>query len=58
MGGGNAFRKSLDIPLNTKKALQVFTKGDTKEIDLIDIEGKVAGFASIGAVAMLLLTQL
>lgn len=51
-GSGNAFRKSLGIPKNVKKAVQTLSKGDIKEIDLIDIDGrKVAGFASTGATA-------
>lgn len=50
-GSGNAFRKSLGIPKNMKKALKAFFHGEIKEIDLIDIEGKAAGFTSIGATA-------
>lgn len=51
-GSGNAFRKSLSIPKNPKKALRVLSEGTPKEIDLIDIEGKMAGFASVGATAI------
>ncbi|MFP4083109.1 MAG: diacylglycerol/lipid kinase family protein [Candidatus Aminicenantes bacterium] len=51
LGSGNAFRKSLRIPKNFKKALDLIQEGKTKEIDLIMIEGKTAGFASIGATA-------
>ena len=51
LGCGNAFRKSLGIPRNVKKAIKLLSEGETREIDLIDIEGKVAGFASIGATA-------
>ena len=50
-GGGNAFSRSLDIPLNVRQALRLLETGRTKEIDLIDIEGQVATFASIGATA-------
>ncbi len=50
-GSGNAFRKSLGIPKNPKKAIKILFKGETRNIDLIDIEGKMAGFASIGATA-------
>jgi len=50
-GSGNAFRKSLGIPKNAKRALKIIFKGKTRKIDLIDIEGKMAGFASIGATA-------
>jgi diacylglycerol kinase family enzyme len=51
LGSGNAFRKSLRIPKNVRKALQVISDAHTRKIDLISIEGKVAGFASIGATA-------
>jgi len=51
LGGGNAFSRSLDIPLNVRKALRLIETGQTKEIDLLDIEGQVATFASIGAAA-------
>jgi len=51
IGSGNAFRKSFRIPKKTKRAIKVLTDGRPKEADLIDIEGKMAGFASIGATA-------
>ncbi|MFB0566680.1 MAG: diacylglycerol kinase family protein [Candidatus Aminicenantaceae bacterium] len=51
LGSGNAFRKSLRIPKNVKKAAKVLNEGETKEIDLIEVEGKPAGFVSIGATA-------
>lgn len=51
LGSGNAFRKSLGIPKNMKKALNLIREGKTREVDLIMIEGKTAGFASIGATA-------
>jgi diacylglycerol kinase family enzyme len=50
-GSGNAFRKSLGIPKNAKRALKTLFEGKTRKIDLIDIEGKMAGFASVGATA-------
>ena len=50
-GSGNAFRKSLHIPKKVRKAVSLLHKGELKEIDLIDIEGRVAGFMSIGATA-------
>lgn len=50
-GSGNAFRKSLGIPNSVKKAIKLLNEGETREIDLIDIEGKAAGIASIGATA-------
>lgn len=51
IGSGNAFRKSFRIPKETKKAIKILSEGQTKVIDLIDIEGRMAGFASIGATA-------
>ncbi len=50
-GSGNAFRKSLGVPKSIKKAIRLLKEGETREIDLIDIEGKVTGIASIGATA-------
>lgn len=50
-GSGNAFRKSLGIPKSSKKALKSLYHSQAKEIDLIDVEGKKAGFASVGAIA-------
>jgi diacylglycerol kinase family enzyme len=51
IGSGNAFRKSFRIPKKAKKAIKILSEGQTKVVDLIDIEGKMAGFASIGATA-------
>lgn len=51
IGSGNAFRKSFRIPKKTKKAIKILSEGQPKVIDLIDIEGRMAGFASIGATA-------
>lgn len=53
LGSGNAFRKSLDIPLNMKKAVKILSERKTRAIDLIDVEGKAAGFASVGVIAQL-----
>jgi len=50
-GSGNAFRKSLDIPKKVRKAVSLLSEGEPREIDLIEIEGRVAGFLSIGATA-------
>jgi diacylglycerol kinase family enzyme len=50
-GSGNAFRKSLGIPKNVRKAIHLILNGKVKKIDLIDIEGKTASFVSIGATA-------
>ncbi len=51
LGSGNAFRKSFKIPKNLKRALSIIKNEKTREIDLIKVEGKTAGFASIGATA-------
>lgn len=51
LGSGNAFRKSLGIPRNVKRALQLIAKQPTREMDLMDVEGKAASFVSIGATA-------
>jgi diacylglycerol kinase family enzyme len=51
LGSGNAFRKSLGIPKNVRKAIQCIKKGKTKRIDLLEIEGIWAAFGSIGASA-------
>ncbi len=50
-GSGNAFRKSLGIPKNPQKAIKTLFEGEARKIDLIDIDGKMAGFASVGATA-------
>ena len=51
LGSGNAFRKSLRIPKNVRKAVRIIKEAHTQKIDLIMIERKAAGFASIGATA-------
>lgn len=51
-GSGNAFRKSLDIPRRVRKAVRVFRDGEVREVRLMEIEGVVAGFASVGATAL------
>ncbi len=58
LGSGNAFRKSFQISRSLKKALRVLAEGRSREMDLIDIEGKVAGFASVGATAQVTLEKL
>jgi len=58
MGSGNAFRISLKIPLNIKRALKVINYGYTKEIDLIKINNKYASFGSVGATAQVLVEKL
>ncbi len=53
LGSGNAFRKSLGIPLSARKSLPLIENGQKKEIDIIDIEGHAATFGSIGATAQI-----
>jgi diacylglycerol kinase (ATP) len=49
LGSGNAFRKSLDIPKNLRKAVRVLRDGEPRQVSLMEIEGFVSGFSSIGA---------
>ncbi len=57
-GSGNAFITSLGIPRNVARAIKIIKEGKTREIDLIDIEGKAAAFASVGATAQVLVEKL
>jgi len=57
-GSGNAFITSLGIPKNIARAIKVINEGLTRKIDLIDIEGKAAAFASVGATAQVLVEKL
>jgi len=50
-GSGNAFRKSLGLPRSPFKAIKYLKDGDTLTVDLIKVEGRVAGFASVGSTA-------
>jgi diacylglycerol kinase (ATP) len=50
-GSGNAFRKSFGISKKLRKALNTLSEGNISEMDLIDIDGSAASFASIGATA-------
>jgi diacylglycerol kinase family enzyme len=52
LGSGNAFRKSLAIPKDVRRAIRVLRRGETKEVRLMDIEGQTAGFSSIGGTAL------
>jgi diacylglycerol kinase family enzyme len=51
LGSGNAFRKSLDIPINIRQAFRVLRDGEPRAVSLMDIEGFLSGFSSIGATA-------
>jgi diacylglycerol kinase family enzyme len=50
-GSGNAFRKAFGIPKNPRKAIDRLTRGVVREIDVIDTEGRISNFASVGATA-------
>jgi diacylglycerol kinase (ATP) len=52
LGSGNAFRKSLSIPKNIGKAVEILHQGVTKDVHLMEIEGRLAGFLSVGATAL------
>ncbi len=51
-GSGNAFRKAFDIPLNPLRAIDHLAEGTARPIDLMELEGRIAAFASIGATAL------
>jgi diacylglycerol kinase family enzyme len=51
LGSGNAFRKSLGIPKNIRRAVRVIQDGEPRQVSLMEIEGFVSGFSSIGATA-------
>jgi len=50
-GSGNAFRKAFGIPKNPRKAIDRLTAGVPRAIDVIDTEGRISNFASVGATA-------
>ncbi|OGD14363.1 MAG: hypothetical protein A2V76_02095 [Candidatus Aminicenantes bacterium RBG_16_63_14] len=50
-GSGNAFRKSFAIPKNPLRAIDRLAEGIARPIDLMEVEGRVAAFASVGATA-------
>jgi diacylglycerol kinase (ATP) len=50
-GSGNAFRKAFAIPKNPLQAIDRLAEGVARPIDLMEIEGRIAAFASIGATA-------
>jgi diacylglycerol kinase (ATP) len=51
-GSGNAFRKTFDIPLNPLRAIDHLAEGTPRAIDLMEVEGRVAAFSSVGATAL------
>jgi diacylglycerol kinase family enzyme len=50
-GSGNAFRKAFAIPKNPLRAIDRLADGVPRPIDLMEVEGRIAAFASIGATA-------
>jgi diacylglycerol kinase (ATP) len=52
LGSGNAFRKSLLIPKNVRRAVRLLCEGRPRPVNLMEIEGQISGFSSIGATAL------
>jgi diacylglycerol kinase (ATP) len=52
LGSGNAFRKSLAIPKNVRRAVRILCEGEPRLLNLMEIEGYISGFSSIGASAL------
>jgi diacylglycerol kinase (ATP) len=50
-GSGNAFRKAFAIPKNPMRAIDLLAEGVARPIDLMEVEGRIAAFASVGATA-------
>jgi len=50
-GSGNAFRKAFAIPKNPLRAIDYLVEGVPRSIDLMEVEGRIAAFASVGATA-------
>jgi len=50
-GSGNAFRKSYGIPKNPWRAVKTLAGGSVVRTDVMKVEGRYAGFASVGAMA-------
>ncbi len=50
-GSGNAFRKSFGIPKNPLRAIRRLARGVVRTIDLLEVDGRYAAFASVGATA-------
>jgi diacylglycerol kinase (ATP) len=51
LGSGNAFRKSLSIPKDVRRAVRLLREGEPREVNLMEVEGFLCGFSSIGATA-------
>ncbi len=50
-GSGNAYRKSYGIPKNPWRAVKALAGGPVIRTDVMKVEGRYAGFASVGAMA-------
>jgi diacylglycerol kinase (ATP) len=50
-GSGNAFRKAFAISKNPLRAIDHLAEGVVRPIDLMEVNGRVAAFASVGATA-------
>ncbi len=53
LGSGNAFITSLGIPKNIVRAVKIIQEYHTQTIDLLDIDGRIGTFASVGATAQI-----
>ncbi len=57
-GSGNAFRKAYGIPKSPGRAAKVLAKGTVVRSDILEVGGRYAGFASVGATAGVTLEKL
>ncbi len=57
-GSGNAFRKTYGIPKSPGRAAKVLAKGTVVRSDVLEVGGRYAGFASVGATAGVTLEKL
>jgi diacylglycerol kinase (ATP) len=57
-GSGNAFRKTYGIPKSLGKAAKILARGAVVRSDIIEVGGRYAGFASVGATAGVTLEKL
>lgn len=58
VGSGNAFRKTYGIPKSPGGAAKVLARRAVVRSDVIEVEGRYAGFASVGATAGVTLEKL
>jgi diacylglycerol kinase (ATP) len=57
-GSGNAFRQAYGIPVNPRQAIRTLARGAVVRTDVMEVEGRYAGFASVGAAAGVTLEKL